>query len=221
MVTEVHHPKDTLSPAQQLTEGDKDHLKARIRHETNEIKRKFVKVVFQLQKNLEKTSVQVDDVINVIACMDPDFSEVLEKCDSIAKIFRVSNRYWTFFDYILVKILIDNFGTPQDKSNLEEYLVELKHYCRRMLCDCPTDAFGKSSGEDPNNQLIIKIDGELKTMDMRKLEVLRSEFSMHLKIKYMRLLSVDEGCVQLTFLTLPKKKELEIPGEYNYINYHS
>ena len=187
----------------------KDYLRAKIFGETEELKSEFVTLVFQLQKSLEKASIPPDDVINMLSGMDPGFIDVLKDCGTIARIFSVMNRYWSFYDYILIKIIINNIGDNRMKDNLKSYIESMKEYCNNRLCDCPINAFGDGKNES-SEEVIIKIDDELKNLDLRQMSKLRNEIIKHIGIKYVRLLSIDEGCVRLSFRTLPQAASCNI-----------
>lgn len=188
--------------------SQKEFLRAHILGETNDLKAKFVTLVFQLQKKLEKANVPHSDVINILSCMDIKFKDVLKDSKTLADIFSAMNRYWSFYDYILIKLIINNVGDTAMKDSLKVYIDCIRKYCKNRLSDCPLNSFGDDENR-PSEQVIIKIDEDLKNLNVREMSKLRNEIIKHIGIKYVRLLSVDEGCVRLTLRSLPLVSDTE------------
>lgn len=199
----------TLLPVIVLSTANNEYLRSKIVGETEDIKSQFVGLVFKLQKSLEKANVPPHDVINILSCMEPNFLDVLNGCTTVAKIFSVMNKFWSFYDYILVKLIINNLGDAQTRDHLKSYVQNVKEYLQRRVSDCPLNAFG--DGEDNHKDLVIvKIDDELASLDFHKMSKLRNEVIKHVGIKYVRLLSVDDGCVSLTFRIVLSQKDEQI-----------
>lgn len=196
----------TVSEVELRKKVENDYLKARIVGETDEIKSKFTTMVFRLQKNFESRNIKTDDIISILCGMNSNFLDILQECCNIAKIFAAMHKFWSFYDYTLVKLLIEILGDAKSKDDLESYVDTLREYSKRRVCDCPSNTFSDGLDfQDCDNLVIVKIDDELKNLEMRKLSKLQNELTKLLKVKYMRLLSVEEGCIQLVFRILPRE----------------
>ena len=95
------------------------------------------------------------------------------------------------------------------KDKLKVYVESIREYCKHRLSDCPLNSFG--DGENRlSEQVIIKIDEDLRKLTVREMSKLRNEIIKHIGI---RLLSVDEGCVRLTLRTLPLASNAQLSAK--------
>ena len=72
-------------------------------------------------------------------------------------------------------------------------------YCKQRVCECPSDAFGDVKKSE--KKFILKVDEHLRKLTVNELLKLKYEISQLLKLN-LRLLHVDDGCIQLTFRVL-------------------
>lgn len=65
------------------------------------------------------------------------------------------------------------------------------------MCECPNDAFGRV--ESSEKVYKIKVEKDICTMSMEELDKLTYEMNKILGHKLLRLLNVEDGCVELTY----------------------
>ena len=133
--------------------------------------------------------------------------------DDIMKIIRSNS---SFFDYQLIKEMIELSGTDNDKQNLESYQTKFKAYAERRVYECPA-TISKSNPSD--TELHVKLDSKYDKCTLTELQELQGRLYMILnrKVYTIRLLSIENGCFKLTYAipryiaknTFPLSKEQE------------
>ena len=158
---------------------------------------------------MKKLGITVEKVIQVFSRDDASFHEVFKECDSIDKLFNEGGKHWSFFDYALIKLLIDCLLEENHELNLrlKSYITDFKKYARRRVCECPSNVFGDE--EENEKTLVFKIEEcNFETMTLNELEKLCSNLNSAIGSYHLRLLKTDPGCVQLTFRALPSADEM-------------
>ena len=126
-----------------------------------------------------------------------NFKESLRACKSLAEVFNHLSDFVSFFNFDLVKLLTHHFGSPAMKKKLKKYKKRFQNYSKRRVCECPKDAFGKAKKSDKIYK--IKTDEVLETFTVGDLNKLEHEIRKILGHKLLRLLKVEDGCIELTF----------------------
>ena len=126
-----------------------------------------------------------------------------EGIDDIMEIIRSNS---SFFDYQLIKEVIELSGTDKDKQNLESYQTN----------ECPA-IISKSNPSD--TELHVKLDSKYDKCTITDLKELQGRLYTILerKVYVFRLLSIEKGCFKLTYAiphyieenTFPLSKEQE------------
>lgn len=168
------------------------------------MKKAFANIIFKLQRNIEKTST-MEDVRNVLLTFDEKFDEMLSSCTSIAAVFSIIIPYISFFDFEIIKLLTSTLGSRSNKQKLKKYKKMFAEFLKQRICECPNDAFGDS--EEAERSLVIKIDKKISELTNEKYQKFKSEVSRILKCT-LRLLKVEDGCVELTFRALVSNQML-------------
>ena len=86
------------------------------------------------------------------------------------------------------------------KKKLKKYKKRFQNYSKRRVCECSKDAFGEAKESD--NIYKIKTDKILETFTIEELDKLQYEIRKILGHKLIRLLKVEDGCIELTFRVL-------------------
>lgn len=109
-------------------------------------------------------------------------------------ISKISKNY-SFFNYRIMKIIINEWGNDTDKERLYAYEAKFKEYCKRRICEVPTDVL--TSDLKANIKLRIKTD---KSFDVPASEInsLAYELSKLLDTPLL-LCKVSDGCVDFVF----------------------
>ena len=177
--------------------------------DTTKIKHSFIALEYRLQEALKKLGISAEKVIQLLSREDPRFREIFKDCDSIDEIFNEGRKYWSFFDYALIELLIICFFEEEHELNsrLKTYKTEFKEYARRRVCECPSNVFGDE--EENGKVLVFKIeDCNFETMTLNELEKLCFDLNSAIGSYHLRLLKTDPGCVQLTFKALPSADKM-------------
>ena len=165
---------------------------------TESLKRKFASLVFDMQKALVSNQWKCEDVITLIKLHNPsdEISKLLDGSESIAEIFGRLTKYFSFFNYSIIKLIVSKLNSTAIKKKLKKYKKAFREYSKLRICECPAGAFG--SCEDKEKVYVLKT--EMKLNDsLEEYEKLQYEMNKVLGGKLLRLINVEEGCVQLTF----------------------
>ncbi len=75
--------------------------------ETSRIKAKFSKFVNSVKNHIQQLKMELSDFINVFVHYDFNFNDTLANAKTIAEIFIIISRYSSFFNYELIKLVVD------------------------------------------------------------------------------------------------------------------
>ena len=163
--------------------------------QTNKIKGVFGGLLLHLKQDMESTA-KLDDVVLLLSqTKDRDFNQSMRACKNLAEVFNHLSDFVSFFNFDLVKLLTHHFGSPSMKKKLKKYKKRFQNYSKRRVCECPKDAFGNVEKSDKIYK--IKTDKVLETLTVEDLNKLEHEIRKILGHKLLRLLKVEEGCVEL------------------------
>ena len=193
-----------------LNHSQKQILRGKLYHEFEEISGEFG-ILFQgTCESLIQQGVTVQRLVLFLRTLDAfqptlprrplleEHIEELKTADSIYDVFHVLHDYTSFFSYHIIECIIRKFGTPKDKECLQDYTNKLEIYSRRSVFECPTYSVRRKDQAD----LVVKLEGvNLEKYTPKHLEVFQFRISNIIKVsKYtLRLVTVQEGCLQLTF----------------------
>ena len=191
-----------------LDDSQREILTGRLYREFEVITTDFGRLVYKTYKSLIHQHTTVQELVCLLGGLDafqPTLSktpllctEELQAADNIDKVFVVLRKYMSFFSYHIIECIIDEFGAQQDKENLQSYTTKLNEYSKRSIFECPAYSLVR---KDQVN-LIVKLEGvNLERYNMIHLAAFKSRISNIIKVtKYtLRLCTVEEGCLQLTF----------------------
>ena len=174
------------------------HDRMKLLDKTESLKRKFARLVFDVQKALVKNQWKRDDVITLIKLQYPsdEISKLLDGSESIAEIFGRLSKYFSFFNYSIIKLIVSKLSSTAITKKLKKYKKAFREYSKLRLCECPAGAFG--SCEDKEKVYVLKTEKKVND-SLEEYEKLQFEMNKVLGGKLLRLINVEEGCVQLTF----------------------
>ena len=188
-----------------LSREERNQLMGRLVIESEHIQEKFAIFVRNTGKSLEKEHINLESFKLFISGF---ISEIEESDNSITKVlWRIAKcRYWSFFNYRIIAIIIDEFGTDSDKERLKVYQSDFKNYCRRRLCEVPADYLKTDSGSNTMKRLCVKTD-KLFDVPADDVHMLEQKLSDMLGTN-LCLINVKEGCVLLVFNCLAKMDDI-------------
>ena len=180
-----------------MSETEIENWKQKLSNETEKIKSKFTHIMYCLQKSIEKSG-KFNDLITFLSLHEKTFEEVLISCVTTSEAFIRIRRYCSFYDYSIMKLLTDKFGTDEDKKRFKKYLHMFQEYSKRRVCECPTSTFGAAEKEE--KVLVLKTENKkIDEVTVEEMKALQFQMNQILGRKDLRLLYVDEGCIELTF----------------------
>ncbi len=180
----------------EMSDEELDHYRTKLHQETKAIKSKFDRLVSKLQQTVKK-SYEVTDIAPSLKSHEEHFKKPLCECSSVSDVFDNAASIWSFYDYRIIKDLINQFGAQSDKDNLEKYKDIFRAYSKRRICECPNDAFGVQKKSE--KCFALKTDENMNSLTLKQLKDLQFRMNRILGRKFLRLLSIEEGCVRLIF----------------------
>ena len=121
---------------------------------------------------------------------------------SIAEVFKILNKFWSWLNYGLLVKIIDEFGSEDDKRKLRDYESQtLTPFLQRSIIQIPSTAYGHL--EIPNcRKLIFKLGTAMESHIGDELRIIHQKLADILNIEYtaLHLSCVKDGCLELTFL---------------------
>jgi hypothetical protein len=203
-----------------LDDTQKEILTGRLYREFEVIKTNFGSLVYKTCNSFVQQNITVQEFVSLLGGVDAFLPtmrktpllciEKLQAAETIEQVFDMLRRYVSFFSYHIIEYIIDELGTQQDKENLHGYTDKLTEFSRRSIFECPTYSLTR---KDQAN-LVVKLEGvNLERYTLIHLAAFKSRISDIIKVtKYtLRLCTVEEGCLQLTFQMPHFVKEVIFP----------
>ena len=194
-----------------LDRAQKEVLRARLKDDTQNIMLQFYTLLSRFYKSLKRDSeVALDDLkayLMALEAFDDDeehrsvFHEQkdeLERANTLNEVFKVIKTFCSFFNYNLVKYLINLLGSDDDKTELEMYETKFEDYAKRRVCESPKLASPTAEQTNVYVKLESRFSDNYSLVDLQKFRI---EISKILKVSpyVMRLCCVEKGCIKLTF----------------------
>ena len=209
---------------QHLNEEDRDELITRLELDSKRIKRKFAslvtKTVVAMEASQTTTSERIKEFLN--ECDMEDLADSIQpQCTVFTAMKKVGeSKPWSFFDYEILEDLIEAFCTNDKSINdvLTQYKSYFREYCKRRLDEITPECFSMSIHAHPKSKICMKVDklffgkdinskellsgkenGKEMASSLISIKELQLKFSELLGIKHLTLLSIESGCIKLTF----------------------
>ena len=128
------------------------------------------------------------------------FFQELRSARSIEDILFIIRDYLSFFNYRVIKHIVDGLGTEQDRAKLQNYEKEFNEYSKRRVYECPPQYGCKSNADHVD--LVLKVDSvyeEFTVKELKKFECRLSQIFCVTPQSVLRLCRVEEGCLKLIF----------------------
>ena len=209
----IEQPQFPYLDIQSLTEDEKHALYGRLTNEYKDINSSYARLNIDIRNSLQTRGVtpgQLADVLMELSAFPlkvkdtdkpllEDCFDEIEDATSIHDIFKILRPYGSFFDCHIIKHIVNStLCTYEDRNKLQRYLSELDDYCQRNVFEC--QHFASPDPKFP--KLILKVDSLVsKSFSMKSLDAFSANVAKTFGISRhtLRLCSVDEGCVQLTY----------------------
>ena len=175
------------------------HYRMKLLNRTESIQQKFASLVLDVQKALVKNQWKLEDIVSIITVHYGNSDEIntlLNGSESIAEILGRLSKYFSFYNYSIIKMLVHKLNSTAITKKLMKYKKAFREYSKLRICECPAGAFGSCEDDEKVYVLIT----EMKLNDsLAEYEKLQFEMNKVLGGKLLRLVNVEEVCGQLTF----------------------
>ena len=188
-----------------MSEEEKEDLKERLILESDEMMEKFSVLVGKTISSCKQDSFGVSDLRAVLK--NYSAGKVLESLDSgtdTGNMWEKIADYWSFFDYKILSIIIK--GLCKDHADLlqdlNEYVSDIKEYCKRRLCEVPIDSFSKGIHDKEHRCFNVKFDppnGFFTSVE--NIAWQNKSLSKILETK-VRLCEFEDGCINFVYISL-------------------
>ena len=179
-----------------------------------DIMHKFWCLHSRLYESLHQQNVSVDRLVThllSLGAFDPvykdsqkpllkAFSQELQDAGSIEKVLYIIRDYTSFFNFYVIKHIVDGLGIDQDRFELQKYEDEFDPYSKRRIYECPP-VYGSVSSAG-HTDLVLKLDSvyeEFTVKELRKFQYRLSRILCVSPQSVLRLCRAEEGCLQLIF----------------------
>ena len=200
--------------ASKLTAEQQERLSVRLCVESEDIIHKFWHLHSKVYESLREQNVSVDRLVGHLLSLhafDPvhkdsqkpvfqTFFQELQNAGSIEKVLFIIKDYISFFNYHVIKHIVEGLGTDQDKVELQNYEKEFVEYSKRRIYECPPDYGSKSDADHAD--LVLKVDSVYDVFTVKELKNFEYRLSRIFCVSQqsvLRLCKVEKGCLQLIF----------------------
>ena len=185
--------------------------------ESERIKGKFSSLMFHLQEDLEKNSEMESVVSSLVKDGVPE--NELCSCTTTRSVFIKIQKFVSFFDYQLIKILAKRLGSDKSKKKFVKYKLHFQEFAKRHICECPSDLFGNNEAGDHDEKsgkvYVLKIDESIEKLTLKDLEkkILLCKMKEILGHKFLKVVKVEDGCVQVSLRAYYSSSDFVISDE--------
>ena len=214
---ELRSPYENLD-FKKMTDDDQQSLMGRLTRDYKCITGSYSKLILYVIQSLKTQAVTPKQLSTVLMNLSAfpvqkhkpaalplltDNLETIRESENVDDVFYILRSYGSFFDCHVIKHIVhSSLCTDEDREELQKYENELDVYCRRSVFECP-----HIESLDPKFQsFVMKVDDVvLNSLEMKAIHAFRVELAeaCGLEPHTLRLCSVEEGCLQLTFQIPP------------------
>ena len=197
-----------------LTEEEETALRCKLLKDSDEIVDEFSQLTDNTIKSIISRDISVKKLhtrLSDLGAYTPIRKQVpllrnqmdeIERAEDVEGVFSILHKYYSFFNYRIIKMLIVWFGTPEDKERLQTYIEHFKMFCKRRTFECPPDIFGRVDKTKTN--LVVKVEESWDPREECTLETtirLRNFIGDILGVEpwTLYLCRIDDGCMELLF----------------------
>ena len=190
-------------------EKTRELLEGRLREESLDIMQEFRVVINKFFDSLEDQNYPIKRLVRYLA--DEAIDNKQDPIASIEDIQGLIKCRSSFYDYRLVKYMINLAGTAEDKERLQKYEQAFLSYAKRRIYECPSKFKAICTSDDV--KLHVKLDSEYDECKLEELKGFQNRLCSILQINlyYCLLSEVKEGCFEVTFLIPQHVQEAIFP----------
>ena len=197
-----HNPLDTSERVSMFSINSKK--AGELKGETYDIQTKFGDLVDHLEKSLSRrfTLNEFKAQLRLAPGVTNEMVEKIIQAKSHAEVLMHFDKHWSWFNSGFLKALILELGDENDKRQLENYNSLFVQYLERRVIQIPSGAYGDDKSQiHLGVRLVVKLDEEWDQYRLNDLVNTRRILAnvLDLSEDKLFLLTVDDGCIQLTF----------------------
>ena len=197
-----------------LNKASRVDLIAKLESEVEDIGFKFADLMCSTRTSLNDRKVSPKDlaisVLSLKAMQSAAFQKPLVlkdedkilSAESVSDILLTLMPYMSFFNYEVLKHIINDLGTDEDRKNMESYLNSFHQFCKRNVFEVPPNVYGQASSTLESMFAVKLTDSSNDSVTVIKVSNARRRIAKILDINpsCLYLCHVDKGCVELVFL---------------------
>ena len=185
-----------------------DHAREELEHRLR-MESKDIIMQFRILRNKFFNSIEKQEITakKLVQYLKEEIAEALQQETITSKPMTVDDveefieNNTSFYDYQLIKYMIELTGTDKDRDQLKLYEDAFSAYAKRRVYECPS-VLDSGTSDDTKSELRVKLDStydkctleELKDFRYRLCSILRiSGYDCHLK-------AVEKGCLLVIFM---------------------
>ena len=195
-----------------MDEDEKERLHQKLFAESESMEDKFQELFKATRMSLVQRKISTGDLLEHLDCLGsvkplykgselPVLGRQLPELrkTGVDNAMSVISGYCSFFNYRIIKCIIDNLGTEQDVQNLEKYEKEFSTYAKCHVFECPSEV-GEMS-EIGHANMFVTLDATYDSYTVSHLYAFVSNLQRILKIPAVsiRLCRIGSGSLKLIF----------------------
>ena len=200
----------------QLEHVKKEYLEERLAYDTYQMVLHFDRLTLSTRKSIETQGILTRELArcmlsfkafssNHSASQTPLLEEHktdILSSDSIVQTFWIIREYISFFNYEIIKLIIEDLGTGEDRMKLKEYEAAFSEFCQRNVFEIPPHVYGQALTHGKKQNVIVFKYTPNVASTLQAVRWTRFEISKILGIQAysLQLCSVEKGCLELHFL---------------------
>ena len=201
-----------IKEMQGLSDEQREELEQRLTMESENIQLRFHTLCNKFFVSLDEQHIPLKKLVRHLkglkalkkvnssksASVVQSYEYVLDNITDIESVKDLIEEYSTFFDFRPVEYMIENIGLERDRQQLEKYKEDFEHYIKRRVFECPCEV---GPSDAPNStKLCVKLESDYdKLVELKQFQCQLS-LILEVSVHVLRLSSVKNGCIQLTFL---------------------
>ena len=194
--------------------GRKEYLEDRLAYDTYQMVVQFDRLTLSTRKSIKNQGVLTRDLASSLLSFRAfassvnqtpllqEHQSVILSTDSIAQIFLILREHISFFNYEIIKLVIEDLGTDEDRTKLKEYEAAFSEFCQRNVFEIPPHIYGQALTHGTEHNIIVFKYTPTVASTLQAVRWTRFEISKILGIEpySLQLCSVEKGCLELHFL---------------------
>ena len=197
--------QDVLLPEEEA-EAEEDYAE-KFEKETRNVRTQFARLVNNTCRSFKKRNVTTTELILYLQnahplALKPRIDE-MSKAVCLEQVFTiVTSQACSWFDYEVMKDVVDYLGDADDKKRLDQYEANFRIFAEQRLPKGKKHIEVGSGARKGGKQLVIKIDKEWDEVNFSDLDKIRGNLASIFGTRRSDLYLADirEGCIMVTFM---------------------